>query len=71
MDAKRKEWHTKIQNSQNKWSTLTDAQKNEIYALIDKQIDIKLQTIDKYLGYGVIDKDTADKIKTKLTERKT
>ncbi len=70
MDAKRKEWIAKIQDSQNKWSTLTNAQKNEIYALMDQQIDIKIQTIDKYLEDGVIDKDSADKIKAKLSEHK-
>lgn len=71
MDAKRKAWLAKIQDSQKKWSALTDAQKNEIYALIDKQIDIKAQTIDQYLANGIIDKETADKMRAKLNERKT
>jgi hypothetical protein len=71
LDAKRKEWLAKKQNSQKKWSALTDAQKNEIYALMDKQIDIKSQMIDKYLANGVIDHATATKMKEKLAERKT
>lgn len=71
LTAEQKAEHlAKIQDSQKKWSALTDAQKNEIYALYDKQIDLKSQTIDQYLQYGIIDKDTADKMKSKLAERK-
>ncbi len=70
-EAKRKEWHAKIKNSQKNWSALTDAQKNEIYSLIDKEIDDKILVIDKYAAYGVIDKAAADKMKTRLNEQKT
>lgn len=70
-EAKKKEWNAKIQESQKKWSALTDAQKNEIYDLMEKQIDIKIQMIDKYTANGVIDKDTAEKMKARLLERKT
>ncbi len=70
IEVKRKAWIAKMQESQKKWSALTDAQKNEIYDLVDKQIDIKIQTIDRMATNGVIDKDTADKMKSGLTERK-
>ncbi|MDP4163444.1 MAG: DUF2680 domain-containing protein [Bacillota bacterium] len=69
-EAKRQEMMQKMQDAQKKWAAMTDAQKNEIYDLMDKQIDAKLQTIDKLSASGVIDKDTADKMKAKLTERK-
>lgn len=65
------EWKAKIENSQKKWSEMTDAQKNEIYELMDKQIDTKIQLIDKYAEDGIIDKETADKMKARLTESKT
>lgn len=70
IEAKRKAWATKMQDSQKKWSALTDAEKNKIYDLIDKQIDIKIQAIDQMATNGVIDKDIANKMKTRLTERK-
>lgn len=70
-EARMKERDAKIQESQRKWSALTDAQKNEIYDLMDKQIDIKCQMLDKYAANGIIDKDAAEKMKARLVERKT
>ncbi len=56
---------------QNKWSALTDAQKEEIYAMKDKAMDIDAQIIDKYLEWGVIDADTAAEMKSNLETRKS
>lgn len=54
-----------------KWSALTDAQKEEIYSLKDKASDIESQIIDKYLEWGVIDENNAADMKARLAERKT
>ncbi len=60
----------KLDEIQNKWANLTDAQKEEIYALKDKASDIEMQIIDKYVQWGIIDSETANEIKTKFAERK-
>lgn len=65
------EMKAKYEESQKKWAALSDDQKNEIYKLTDKKIDIKIQIIDKYLEYGIIDKDSADSMKAKLNNYKT
>lgn len=53
-----------------KLEQLTEAQKEEIYCLKDKIIKINMQIVDKYLKWGVIDKDTAKYIKEKLEATK-
>lgn len=65
------EMKAKYEAAQKKWASLTDEQKNEIYKLMDNKIDIKIQMIDKYLEYGIIDKDTANNMKSKLNNYKT
>lgn len=56
---------------QKKWAALTDAQKEEIYALKDKAADIRAQIIDKYLEWGIIDKAEAADMKKRIIESKT
>lgn len=70
-NAQKSEMKVKYDEMNEKWSTLTDAQQKKIYKLMDKQIDIKIQTIDQYLSLGMIDKETATEMKTKLNEKKT
>ncbi|MPW26753.1 hypothetical protein GC105_13255 [Alkalibaculum sp. M08DMB] len=62
----------KIKHSEmkEKWSTLSDEQKEEIYKLMDKEIDIRIESINYYLSLGIIDEETATKMKEKLTENK-
>ncbi len=63
--------HQKMTEAQSKWGAVTDAQKEEIYALKDKAIDVDAQIIDKYLEWGVIDSDTGAEMKSRLSDRKT
>ncbi len=51
-----------------KWSGLTDKQKNEVYKLLDKQNDLKEKIIDKYAEFGVFDKTLAEEMKSRLNE---
>ncbi len=71
MTANREERKAKFEASKAKWDALTAAQKEELYALTDKEIDAKIQKIDKSLELGIIDADTATKMKENLTQRKT
>ena len=59
----------KRQDVQNKWNTLSAAQKNEIYALKAAEIQIKFKIIDKYEEFGIIDKAHADAIKTAISKK--
>jgi hypothetical protein len=57
------------QDALNKWNSLTDSQKSEIYGLQEKMAALKKQMIDKYSEYGVIDNDAAEKIKERIDTR--
>lgn len=57
--------------SQKAWEALTDAQKEEIYALEDEKSAIDSKIIDKYLEFGVVDAQTAEEFKTRTSEEKT
>ncbi len=65
------EQKAKMDATQEKWTQLTDAQKEEIYTLKDKAADIDTQIIDKYLEWGLIDQQTADDMKSNITDGKT
>ncbi len=54
-----------------KWNNLSESQKNEIYNLKDAQSKIDEQILDKYVSWGLMDKDTAADIRTQITERNT
>ena len=70
-DEQKAEMKAKMEAANAKWAALTDAQKKEIYALKDKQAEIENQIIDKYLKYEIIDKTTAEKIKTRIEQSST
>lgn len=53
-----------------KWDSLNKDQKEEIYRLHEKSMDIKSELIDKYLEYGMIDKEAASGMKEKMNEHK-
>ncbi|NDL68409.1 DUF2680 domain-containing protein [Anaerotalea alkaliphila] len=55
--------------AQEKWDALTDAQKEEIYALKEEAADSEGKIADKYLEWGLIDEETATQMKERLTER--
>lgn len=70
-DQQKTEIKAKHEEFNQKWSTLSNTQKEKIYKLVDKEIDIKNQMIDEYLSFGFIDKESATIMKTKLNECKT
>ena len=70
-EAKRGEMKERMQFQKDKWKGLTDEQKEELYSLQDKSADAQIAIIDKYLELGVIDEETAQSMKDRLTEGKT
>jgi septal ring factor EnvC (AmiA/AmiB activator) len=70
MDAQRAEMESERTAQQEAWNALTDAQKEEIYALQDQSIDTEIATIDKYLSFGLLSEDAAAEMKASLEEKK-
>jgi hypothetical protein len=70
-DAQREEMKAKADASKTKFDSLTDAQKEELYAIKDKAIASEIQLIEKSLSLGVIDAATATEMKERLNEQKT
>jgi predicted transcriptional regulator len=58
----------KKQEQVKKWNSLTEAQKAEIYKLQDEIAELSKKMADKYSEFGIIDKDTAKRIKEKVDE---
>lgn len=48
---------------------LTDKQKKEVEDIFSKMDELRKQLIDKYQSFGVITKEQADKMKSKMDER--
>lgn len=59
---------SKMVAAQEKWATLTDKQKEEIYLLKDEISKIEGRIIDKYSEWEVIDGEMASQIKVRLEE---
>ncbi len=68
-EEKRKEieeFAAKHEETLEKWAALTEAQKNELYAIEEQSIALEKQKIDKQLELGLIDQETADAAKAEL-----
>ena len=54
-----------------KWDALNKEQKEEIYIIQDQLFNAKIQIIDKYLEFEMIDNESAAKMKTKIEQHKS
>lgn len=68
MEQRRAEIEAKKEAMNEKWASLTDAQKEEIYALKERSNQIDEQMIDRYLELGLIDEETANQMKECIQE---
>lgn len=59
----------KMKKSNEKWNTLTSKQKDEVYALIEKDMETQNQLMDKLVEFGVIEKTDAELIKAHMLDR--
>lgn len=50
-----------------KWDALTDAQKKELQDLADQRLALELETIEKQVELGLLDRETADTMKEDVT----
>ena len=49
-----------------KWDALTQEQKEEVYLIYDNCLDSKIQLIDKYIELGIIDSETAARLRDNI-----
>jgi hypothetical protein len=68
MKSKRSEMEARSSIQNDRWDALTDEQREELYSLQDKTVEAQIAVIDKYLELGVIDAETAQVMKDRLTE---
>lgn len=69
MEAKKTEMQAAQMAKEDAWTNMTDDQKNSIYSLQQQIADLQNQLTDQYSEYGLIDSDTATKIKEDTTKR--
>jgi hypothetical protein len=71
METKKAEMDAKRKAVREKWDSLSEEQKNELYALQDKIGGAQIEIIDKQLELGLIDEETAKIQKEQIAERQT
>ena len=69
MREKMQDQKEKFNAIQEKWSALTDAQRKEVTGIQDEINALRIEKIDKLLSLGVIDKDTADQMKQRISDQ--
>lgn len=63
-----KVFEDKMNEASQKWKSLTDKQKTEIYSLIESDMQSQNKVMDKLVEFGVIKKDDADFLKSRMSE---
>jgi ribosomal protein S20 len=60
----------KIMNDANeKWNSLSNKQKSEVYSLIEKEMKAEAKLLDKLVDLGVMNKEDASMLKARMQER--
>lgn len=52
-----------------KWKTLTDKQKAEVYALVEDEMKAEMKLMDKLVELGVMEKNDVAALKNRMQER--
>jgi hypothetical protein len=59
----------KLQQSREKWNTLSAKQKEEVYSLIEARIQTENKLMDKLVELGVMQKADTDKLKAHMSDK--
>lgn len=59
----------KMNKANEKWKSLTTQQKDEIYALIENEVQVEMKLMDKLVEFGVMDKADTTILKTYMMDR--
>jgi len=65
---KRAAFEEKMKQAREKWNTLTAKQKNEVYTLLENEMMIEKQVLDKLVEFGVMDKNDANNLVNRMTQ---
>ncbi|MFU0828404.1 MAG: DUF2680 domain-containing protein [Lachnoclostridium sp.] len=59
----------KMKRASEKWNTLSEQQKEEIYSLMKQEMEAEAKIIDKLAELEILDKEDAQKLKAHMQER--
>ena len=59
----------KMKKASEKWNTLNDKQKEEVYLLLKQEVDAQNQVMDKLAELGILEKEDTEKMKAHLLDR--
>lgn len=64
----KKAMEEKMKEASQKWSALSDKQKQEVYSLLESELQARGKVLDKLADLGVIQKEEANFLKARMTE---
>jgi len=59
----------KMKKASEKWKTLTAKQKQEIYALLESNMQVEVKLMDKLVEFGVLEKEDVVNFKTHMLDK--
>jgi len=65
---RRGEFDEKMKKAREKWDALSDKQKNEVYSLLEQEVEVETKLFKKLVDFGVMDKADAEKSVSYLNE---
>ena len=68
-DTKPPQYEDSLQKAIDKWSTLTNRQKAEVYALLEKEMKAEIKLVNKLVDLGVLDESDANAITTRMQDK--
>ncbi len=66
---KKAPYKDKMKQARDKWNTLNENQKGEIYTLLEEEIKLEQQLLDKLVELGVMEKDDVTLFKIFMIEK--
>lgn len=58
-----------LKKANEKWNTLTEKQKAEVYTLLEAEMKDELRLLDKLVEFGVLEKSDTNAIKKRMQEK--
>ncbi len=58
-----------MKDASEKWNSLNDRQKAEVYSLLEKEIKAEVKLMDKLVDLGIMNKEDASMLKARMQER--
>lgn len=66
---KKSDFDDALQKANDKWNSLTEKQKAEVYALLETEMKDEIRLMDKLVELGVLEKADASAIKKRMQEK--